>query len=93
LILGPVVATPLFLALALLAKVEDMRFGGLFAGVVAGTLIATPVVSRGYALGEMVGFPFLGALGGATLAVLTAYAVGIGVGEAVALAAFRKKID
>ncbi len=91
LVLGPIVATPIFLALALLAKAEELKVGGVLAGVVAGTLMATPVISRGYALGEMVGFPFLGALGAATVVVLSAYAVGMGVGRAVSLSTFRKR--
>jgi hypothetical protein len=77
LLLGPIVATPVFLVLALLPRVKDVRVEGVLAGVVAGTLIATPVISRGYALGEAVGFPFLGALGAAALVVLSAYAVGM----------------
>ena len=91
LLLGPIVATPVFLALALLAKVEDLRVGGVLAGVVVGTLIANPLISRGYHLGEMVGFPFLGALGAATLVVLSAYAVGMVAGKAASLAAFGKR--
>ncbi len=91
LVLGPIVATPLFLALALLARAEELKTAGVLAGVVAGTLMATPVISRGYALGEMVGFPFLGALGAATVVVLSAYGIGMGVGRAVSLATFRKR--
>ncbi len=80
------------LALALLARGEELKVGGVLAGVVAGTLMATPVISRGYALGEMVGLPFLGALGAATVVVLSAYAVGRVVGIArVAVAALRGK--
>ncbi len=92
LVLGPVVATPVFLALALLAKAEELKTAGVLAGVVAGTLIATPAISRGYALGEAVGFSFLGALGGAALVVLGAYAVGMAVEIAgMAVAALRGK--
>jgi hypothetical protein len=91
LVLGPVAATPVFLALALLAKVEELKGGGVLAGVVAGTLVATPLVSQGYALGETLGFPFLGALGGATLVVVSAYGIGMGVGKAASLAAFGKR--
>jgi hypothetical protein len=68
-----------------------MKAGGVLAGVVAGTLLATPLISRGYHLGETVGFPFLGALGGATLVVLSAYGIGMGVGKAASLAAFGKR--
>jgi hypothetical protein len=81
LLLGPVAATPAFLALALLPRVKDMGVVGGLAGVVAGTAVATPVISRGYALGEMLGFPFLSALGAASLVVLIAYAVGEVVGR------------
>lgn len=82
LLLGPIVATPVFLALALLPRAKDMGFGGVLAGVVAGTFVATPAISQGYALGETLGFPFLGALGAATLTVLSAYGVGMVVGHA-----------
>jgi hypothetical protein len=82
LLLGPVVATPAFLALALLLKAKELGVGGVLAGVVAGALVATPVISRGYALEEALGFPFLGALGAATLVVFGAYAVGMMVGYA-----------
>jgi hypothetical protein len=90
LVLGPIMATPLFLALAMLAKAKEVGSLGVLAGVVAGTLMANPVISRGYALGEAVGFSFLGALGGAALVVLGAYAVGKVVGRVAALATSRK---
>jgi hypothetical protein len=92
LVLAPVVATPLFLALALLAKAEELKVGGVLAGVAVGTIITNPLISRGYALGEAVGFPFLGALGAATLVVLGTYAVGMAVEIAgMAVAALRGK--
>jgi hypothetical protein len=90
LVLGPVVATPAFLALALWGAGE-IRAGRVLAGVVAGTFLATPLISRGYHLGETVGFPFLGALGGATLVVLSAYGIGRAVGKAASLAFGKRR--
>jgi hypothetical protein len=72
--LGPVWATPLFVALALLPRALGPF--GVLAGTLTGTALANPLASLGYQVGEALGFPFLGLWGGLVLAVLAAWAAG-----------------
>jgi hypothetical protein len=72
--LGPVWATPLFVALALLPR--TLGPFGILAGTLVGTVLANPLAHQGYQAGEALGFPFLGLWGGLVLAVLAAQAAG-----------------
>jgi len=71
--LGPVWATPLFVALALLARTQAL--GPVAVGTLVGTVLANPLAHRGYQAGEALGFPFLGLWAALTLGVLVAQAV------------------
>jgi hypothetical protein len=73
--LGPVWATPLFVALALLPRALGPF--GVLAGTLVGTVLANPLASLGYQVGEALGFPFLGLWGGLGLAVLAAQATAL----------------
>jgi flavin-dependent dehydrogenase len=70
--LGPVWATPLFVALALLARTQAL--GPVAVGTLVGTVLANPLAHRGYQVGEALGFPFLGMWGGLVIAVLAGLA-------------------
>jgi hypothetical protein len=73
--LGPVWATPAFVALALLPRGQALGPVGVLVGTLTGTALANPLAHRGYQVGEAIGFPFLGLWGGLTLGVLVAQAV------------------
>ena len=74
--LTPVWTTPLFVALALLPWAKSLGPVGVLAGTLVGTVLANPLASLGYQVGEALGFPFLGLWGGLVLAVLAARAAG-----------------
>jgi predicted membrane protein len=74
--LGPVWATPLFVALALLSRTQALGPVGVLVGTLTGTALANPLASLGYRVGEALGFPFLGMWAALTLAVLAAQAAG-----------------
>jgi len=81
--LGPVWATPFFVALALLPRALGPF--GVLAGTLVGTVLANPLASLGYQVGEALGFPFLGMWAALTIAVLVARA-----GGEVAMVVLRK---
>jgi hypothetical protein len=70
--LGPVWATPLFVALALLTRAQTLGPFGILAGTLVGTVLANPLANLGYQVGEDLGFPFLGLWGSLVFAVLAA---------------------
>lgn len=74
--LGPVWATPFFVALALLIRAQTLGPFGVLAGTLVGTALANPLAHQGYQAGEAFGFPFLGMWAALTLAVLAAWAAG-----------------
>jgi hypothetical protein len=74
--LGPVWATPLLVALALLTRAQALGPVGVVVGTLTGTALANPLGTSGYQVGEALGFPFLGLWGGLVLATLVARAAG-----------------
>nr|WP_231459243.1 hypothetical protein [Thermus aquaticus]AWU47368.1 hypothetical protein B6246_p0200 [Thermus aquaticus] len=74
--LGPVWATPLLVALALLTRAQALGPVGVLVGTFTGTAVANTLAHQGYQVGEALGFPFLGLWGGLVLAVLAARAAG-----------------
>jgi len=86
--LGPVWATPLFVALALLPRALGPF--GVLAGTLVGTVLANPLASLGYQVGEALGFPFLGLWGGLALAVPAARVSGEATALLARVAVLRK---
>jgi hypothetical protein len=74
--IAPIWATPFLLVLGLLPRAQALGPVGILAGVLAGTVSASPLGTSGYQVGEALGFPFLGLWGGLVLAVLAARAAG-----------------
>jgi len=74
--LGPVWATPFFVALALLLRAQTLGPVGVLVGTLTGTVLANPIAHRGYQVGEALGFPFLGMWAALALGVLAAQAAG-----------------
>ncbi len=74
LVLGPVWATPFFVALALLPRSQTLGPVGVLVGTLVGTVLANPLGTFGYQVGGALGFPFLGMWAALTLVVLAAQA-------------------
>jgi hypothetical protein len=74
--LTPVWATPAFVALALLPRSQALGPFGVLVGALVGTLLANPLGTFGYQVGEASGFPFLGMWAALTIGVLAAWAAG-----------------
>jgi len=74
--LGPIWATPFFVALALLPRGGTLGLFGVLVGTLVGTVLANPLAHQGYQVGEALGFPFLGMWAALALAVLAARAAG-----------------
>jgi hypothetical protein len=70
--LAPIWTTPLLVALALLPRAQGLGPVGVLAGTLVGTVLASPMGTFGYQVGEALGFPFLGMWAALTLAVLAA---------------------
>ncbi len=74
LVLGPVWATPFLLVLGLLPRAQALGPVGVLVGTLVGTVLANPLGTFGYQVGEALGFPFLGMWAALTLVVLAAQA-------------------
>jgi hypothetical protein len=70
--LAPVWTTPLLVALALLPRSQTLGPLGVLVGTLTGTVLANPLGTSGYQVGEAFGFPFLGMWAALALAVLAA---------------------
>ena len=73
---APMWATPFLLVLALLPRAQALGPFGVLAGTFVGTVLANPLGTSGYQVGEALGFPFLGMWASLAIGVLAARAAG-----------------